>query len=461
MERFLFILLFLGLYIGSITIPEARMATSTNKLRALVVYSSTSYFLYKGETMGFEYELLNHLAAQQGMDLEIVVSDGIESLIPDLLAGKGDLIAHGLNITSERMNKIQFTDTVIMTKQVLVQRKPENWQSIPSAKLQEILVSNYRDLLGDTLTVARGTSYEERLRKFIDSIGGGIHVQLLDPKYSKGELIEMVNDGIIQYTIAEEYIAGINASWMSDLDVSVALTPEEPIAWAVRPGETELLQVLNEGVKKSKSSTTYAVIYNKYFKNQKYFKTRIKSPFYSLKNNQISPFDKIVKEEAAGIGWDWRLVSSVIYQESRFDPKVNAWSGAVGLMQLMPKTAASLGVNDLTDPAQNIAGGCRYLAQLFERFDEVKDSVQRMKFTLASYNCGSGHVFDAQRLADSRGMNRNWWDGNVEICLKELSDPENYTLPMIKYGYVKGRQPYNYVRDIFQRYDHYSFFINK
>ena len=431
------------------------------KLRALVTYNSTSYFMYKGKTMGFEYELLQRLADSLNMDLKVVVSDGVKELIPDLLAGKGDLIAHGLNITPERQAQVNFTDPIIMSRHVLVQRKPEGWEKMNAEQMTNELVRSYEPLLGDTITVVAGSSYEKRLKEYVENIGGGIHIQLLDPSYSKGELIEMVNDGLIRYTIAEEYIAGINASWMPDLDVSVALTEKEPIAWAVRPEDKTLLAQLNEAVRRSRTSTYYAVVYNKYFKDRKTFNARVKSPLYSLKNKQISVFDPIVKKESEKVGWDWRLVSAAIYQESRFNPQVKSWAGAQGLMQLMPNTAKSLGVKDPLDPQQNIMGGCKYLGRLYNRFESVKDPVQRMKFALASYNCGIGHVYDAQRLAASKGLDRTRWDGNVEQSILDLSDPEEYQKDFIRYGYVRGRQPYNYVRDIFDRYEHYSFFTEE
>lgn len=148
-------------------------------------------------------------------------------------------------------------------------------------------------------------------------------------------------------------------------------------------------------------------------------------------------------------------MSSLIYQESRFDQKNKAWTGAGGLMQLMPATAKELGVTNIDDPKDNIRGGTTYLKKLYKRFDKVNDSIQRIKFTMAAYNCGLGHVRDAQRLAESLGKNPARWDDHVEESILKLRQRKYFSRREVRYGLVRGSEPYNYVRDIFRRYSHY------
>ena len=130
-------------------------------------------------------------------------------------------------------------------------------------------------------------------------------------------------------------------------------------------------------------------------------------------------------------------------------------------MQMMPSTAADLGVNNPLDPHQNLEGGTRYLRQLYAHFEEIEDTTQRIKFTMASYNCGLGHVLDARRLAEKYDKDPNWWDDNVEIYLRKMSSLKYYGDPVVKYGFVRGEEPYQYVRDIFLRYDHYRKLLPK
>jgi membrane-bound lytic murein transglycosylase F len=241
----------------------------------------------------------------------------------------------------------------------------------------------------------------------------------------------------------------------------VPVSFSQRIGWATRKNSPELLKATNLWLEDFRTEVDYNVIYNKYFKNKKNFRRRVKSDFYSLNNEEISPYDALIQKHAEKIDWDWRLVASLIYQESRFDPNNSSWADAKGLMQLMPKTAEELGVQDRSDPKQSISGGTKYLSQIWDNFEKIEDSIQRTKFTMASYNCGLYHVKDAQKLAAKRGLDASVWDNNVEDMILALSNPKNYNNPIIKYGYVRGVEPYNYVNQIFERYAHYTQFIEE
>jgi membrane-bound lytic murein transglycosylase F len=187
----------------------------------------------------------------------------------------------------------------------------------------------------------------------------------------------------------------------------------------------------------------------------------VKSDFYSINNNEISQYDNYIKTNAELIDWDWRLIASIIYQESRFKNEASAWSGAEGLMQMMPATAEDMGVKDRLNPEENIKGGVTYLKQLYDAYSDITDREQRIKFTLASYNCGYFHVKDAQQLAKLNGLKSTIWDDNVNEMILALTYPQNYNKKEIKYGYVNGQEPFNYVNEIFNRYEHYIKFITE
>jgi membrane-bound lytic murein transglycosylase F len=429
------------------------------KLTALTTYSGTSYFLYRGQPMGFEYELLQRFADHLGVELEIVISQNIDSLLIELNIGEIDLVAHGITITSDRKEEVNFTDYLYLTHQVLVQRKPENWRRMSWSAIEKELVHDAIELIGDTVSVRQNSSYLQRLQNLSKEIGGEIHIDTLPGHLSTDRIIKMVVDGEIKYTVADDNIAGINASYYHILDIDVPISFSQRIAWAVSQKSPELLVAVNSWLKEMKDDVDYYVIYNKYFKNRRNFRQRIQSDFYSLSNNNISRYDELIKKYAGSIGWDWRLIASLIYQESGFDPQASSWAGAGGLMQIMPSVAEELGVENRSDPEQSIRGGTKFLEQLWNNFEEVEDSVQRIKFTLASYNCGYYHVLDAQKLAEMNNFDKYRWDDNVAEMILELSYPENYNKPGIKYGYVRGIEPYTYVEQIYERYDHYRQFI--
>lgn len=434
---------------------------ASGKLRALMVYSGTTYYLYKGRPMGYEFELLERLSKYLGVKLEIVVVNNVNELFEKLNNGEGDIVAHGLTITTERKSEVAFTDHLYLTKQVLVQKKPDNWRSMNWRSLEKALVHDPIDLLGDTISVRDLSSYKERIYNLSDELGGKINVDILPGEMATDEIIERVAIGDIKYTIADQNIASIMSTYYPNLDVTVPVSFSQRIAWATRHDSKNLLNATNNWLEEIKRKIDFNILYNKYFKNKKYFRRKVNSNFYSLNKQQISPYDKLVKKYAKSINWDWRLVASQIYQESKFDTRVSSWAQASGLMQLMPKTAEELGVTNRADPEQSIKGGTKYLQQLWGNFEQVKDSIQRIKFTMASYNCGLYHVIDAQNLAKEKGLNQNMWDDNVENVVLNLNKPDYYNHPVVKYGYVRGLEPYNYVRQIFERYQHYIQFIDK
>ena len=426
------------------------------KLRALIAYSATSYFLYKGQTMGYEYELLRRLANHLELELEIRVARDLDQMLEILQKGQVDIVAHGLAITQERKKEVAFADYLYLTKQVLVQRKPANWRSLTRDQTLDQLVQDPVQLIGDTVSVRKNSSYLKRLENLSREIGGSIIIDTLEGNLSTDEIIKQVVDKKIKYTVADRNLARINASNYPILDISVPVSFSQRIAWALPKGADKLLEATNDWIASEKRQTDFYVIYNKYFKNSRSFNRRIKSEFYSLNKDQISAYDTLIKKEARELGWDWRLLASLVYQESRFNPEATSWTGAQGLMQLMPATATELGVVDRTDPVQSIDGGTKYLSQLVEAFATVPDSIQRIKFALASYNCGYNHVKDAQKLAAVKGLNEHCWDGNVDSMILALSYPKNYYHEVVEHGYVRGVEPYRYVNQIFDRYQHYT-----
>jgi membrane-bound lytic murein transglycosylase F len=373
--------------------------------------------------------------------------------------GDVDLIAHGMTVTNERKWEVDFTEYLYLTRQVLVQKKPNNYRKLSWGNLQRQLIHDPIELINDTVSILRNSAYSERIRSLSNEIGGAIIVDTLDSHLSTDQIINMVADGQVKYTIAEENLAKINASYLPILKVDVPISFSQRIAWVTRKKSPNFRKAVNNWILSERKQTDYNVIYNKYFKNERNFRTRAQSDFYSLQNRRISEYDDLIKKHAKKINWDWRLLAAQIYQESRFDPKAKSWAGAEGLMQMMPKTAKSLNISDLTSPVQSIRGGGEYLSWLYNNFNDVTDSLTRIKFVLAAYNCGLGHMQDAQRLAKHRGLNPNEWLKNIAPMLLALSAPKNFNLPMIKYGYVRGSEPVNYVEQILERYEHYKQFI--
>ncbi len=428
---------------------------SDGKLKVITIYNSTGYFIYRGKPMGFEYELVEQLAEDLGLELEIKVAKDIDQLFNMLNRGEGDLIAYGLSITEARKKTIQFTQPLYLTHQVLVQKKPANWRRLPRYKVERQLIGDPVDLIGETVYVRRNSSYFERLNNLEEEIGGSINIKTLPGKKTTDEIIKLVVDDSIEYTIADYNVASINQTYYPILDIETEISFSQRVAWGVRKKSPVLTKKINQWIKNIKKKDFYYVVYNKYFKNKKSYRRRIKSEFYSKNEGKISVYDAAIKANAQKLGWDWRLLSSLVYQESRFKPTEKSWAGAGGLMQIMPATAKDLGVANVNNPTENLRAGSLYLKQMQSKFEKVTDSVQKIKFTMAAYNAGLGHVRDAQRLTKAAGENPLQWDDHVEDFMLKLDSREYYSRPEVRYGFVRGREPFLYVKEIFLRYEHY------
>jgi membrane-bound lytic murein transglycosylase F len=429
------------------------------KLIAITSYSSTSYFLYRGKPMGYEYELLKNLCSHLGLELEIRVAEDMDKIIDMLLKGEGDLISYGMAVTRERQAKMAFTEPHTKTHQVLVQRKPDGWRDMKEHEIENALIRDPLDLIGKTVHVRRDSAYYSRLKNLMGEIGGTINIQTVPGNTETEDLIRKVANGEIDYTVSDYNIAAINATYYENIDIDTSVSFNQRIAWALRKTSPQLLEEINAWIREMRKTSDYYVIYNRYFKNDKAFRRRIDSEYFSKSGDRISKYDELLKEKAGELSWDWRLLASLVYQESRFSPDVESWAGAVGLMQIMPNTAEQLGLDNVEDPEANLTAGVEYLKELQQVFKDVPDREERIKFVLAAYNVGIGHVEDARHLAAKYGADSNVWTGQVESWIQKKSQPRYYNDDVVEFGYCRGTEPYRFVREILERYGQYKLFI--
>jgi membrane-bound lytic murein transglycosylase F len=425
------------------------------KLIAVTDFNSTNYFIYKGEPMGFHYELLKSFADHIGIDLEIISENHLEHAFGMLKSGEADLLAIGLTINSSRKNDILFTEPIDETRQVLVQRKPRNWRSITADASNKILLRNQLELANKTIYVQEGSSHVERLKTLASEIGDTINI--IEVPFEQEELIKHVAKGEIEYTVCDENIASVNSTYYPDIDVNTPVSFPQNLAWAIRKENSEvLLHELNRWIIAYKKTESYDLLYAKYFKNSRSGKI-VKSEFYTLNTGKISHYDNLIREFSDSIKWDWRLLASLIYQESNFRPNIRSQAGAYGLMQIMPVTGKYFGIDITSSPENNLKAGILYINWLNSIFGaKISDEKERLSFILASYNAGPGHILDAMELARKNGNDPEKWDGNVAIWLLKKSEPRYYNDIVVKNGYFRGTESVNFVNEILDRFEHYK-----
>jgi membrane-bound lytic murein transglycosylase F len=417
-------------------------------LKSVVDYNSTDYFVYRGKPMGFKYELLKELSKELGVKLEISVINNLSETFQGVKNGRFDVVAKSLTVTKERSKLIDFTVPILQTRQVLVQRAKQK----PGA--DSIYIESTLQLAGKKIYIQKNTSFFKRLQSLSEEIGADITI-VEDSIFGVEQLVAQVAKGNIDYTVCDENIAKLNKTYYPNLDVSLAISFKQNIAWAVPKGSTVWKSYLNNWITNFKKTKKYKYLYHKYFESVR-IAARMDDDLHSIKGGKISRYDKIVKKISAKYNWDWRLISAVIYQESRFNSEAGSWAGAYGLMQIMPSTAKRFGIEDISNPEQNIKGGVLFLNWINKQFvNSIPDSTQRIKFVLASYNIGLGHVMDAQRLAEKFGKNKTVWDDNVDFYLLNKSSKFYFKDPVVRFGYCRGEEAYNYVSRVLTTYSHY------
>jgi len=428
---------------------------ASGKIRAVTNINQTGYFIYKGEPMGFHFELLKNFSERLDVELEIVVCNDIDEAYLMLVNGDVDLIATGLTVNAERKEQMKFTTPIMQTRQVLIQRKPAGWSRMTADNIEKKLIRNPVDLAGKTVYVQKGSSYARRLINLESETGEDI--EIVEVPFDAEDLTRQVSRGEIDFTICDENIASIMRSLYDNIDVATPVSFAQNLAWGLRKeGSENLLNELNDWITGYKTTRGFSYLEAKYFTGPR--PARIaSSEYFSLETGKVSPYDEIIRHYSDTIGWDWRLVAALIYEESRFDPSVESSRGAYGLMQVMPSTGEHFGLDVTHSVDNNVQAGIRYIKWLNLLFvEKVPDPQERIKFVLASYNAGQGHILDAMKLAEKNGLDPEIWDDNVSFYLERKSDPAFYYDPVVKHGSLKGDAVNRYVDDILRRYEHYK-----
>lgn len=425
-------------------IHDLEQIVDSGELVVLTLYSSTTYFNYRGQAMGFQYELSQQFADELGVKLRVETARTATELVEKLLKGEGDLIAYNLPITKNGKDGLLYCGEEVITHQVVVQRRTGKQQ----------VIKDVTELIGKKVHVKPG-KYHERLKNLNQELGGGIEIQLVEnDSISLEDLITKVSQGAIDYTIADNDIARLNKTYYPNLNIDLPISFDQRASWAVRKNQPNLAIKANEWHQKEMKRTAYTASMKRYFETSK---RAPHSPVLSVSEGKISIYDDLFKKYAPTIGWDWRLLAALAFTESNFDSTAVSWAGAKGLMQLMPSTAKANGMPEGMEhnPEESVKAAVKYLGRTAKSFANIPEE-ERIKFVLASYNSGIGHILDAMALAEKYGKNRNIWTDNVEPYILLKSNEEYFTDSVCKHGYFRGIETYNFVRDITQRFERYK-----
>lgn len=408
-------------------------------LRVVTRNHPGTYYMWKGRIMGYEYELAQDFAKKLDVRLEIVVAPTHADLLTMVVDGKADIAASLLSATERRDNQgVDFGRPYMKEKVVVVGEENDKIDSLD-------------DLAGRTVHVRKSSNHYDVALKLKKQVPEVI-IELAPEELNIQQIIDMVADNEYDLTIADDVSVKLEHSWRTNIEELIDLHVDDNVyVWLIRENNPKLREAVNKFFDRKSTKKKMKILYTKYFDSPSKTRPEINEV---NKNGGISPFDKFVKKYADQYDFDWRLIVAQMFQESTFNPKAKSWVGARGLMQVMPDTGKQIGEKNLFDPESSVRAGVKYLEWLHRKFEDKGISPENMMwFTLASYNAGLGHVYDAQDLAEEKGWDRRVWFDNVENAMLLLSEKKYYE--KARYGYARGKEPFDYVRKIQARFRTY------
>ena len=422
------------------------------KLVAVTNCEIINYNTSSSKPSGFEYELLSDFCKANNLELEMRVNENLDSCYCLLDSCEVDIVAIGIGSNKAMKRRFLLTNPILMQRSVLVQRLPKDWNKMSTAnEVENQLIRSSVDLAGKTIHLPKGSHEVKLIEHLSDQIGDTIYVVECDSMNSV-DLVQAVASGEIDYTVVEEYVARRASIGLRGLDTKLNVSVEQPLCWAVRnhDGDSSLVMALNSWIDGFEQRNLSRIL-AKYVNKGNVFGTA------KPKAGELSGFDAIIKKTAKSIGWDWRLLASLIYQESRFRMDLESEKGAFGLMQLMPVVMERYEIGYDATPEEQLEAGGKLLTYLDECLqNKVADSAERVKFVLAAYNSGLGHVYDAQRLAEKYGKYPDVWDNNVDYFILNKSKKQYYNDTCCRAGYLRGTETYRFVEEVLDRYYQYQ-----
>ncbi len=406
-----------------------------DQITVLTRNNANSYYIYREQPKGFEYELARSFADY--MDWELIIkTKEWNKLLKTVNTPQGDIVAAGMTITPERRKKASFSNPYMeIQQQVILHRRKYGINRIDDLDAKKVHVRN-------------GTTYQSRLQEINKKKDIDINIVIHDDIPTE-ELIRKVAKKEIEITVADSNIALLNRRYYPNIKIAFPIQERQSLGWAVEKGNKELLEEINNFFDKIKESGLYGKIYEKYYANVNIFDYFDLKKFHQRVNTRLPRYQGMIKYYAQKYGFDWKLIAAMIYQESHYNPRARSYTGVRGLMQVTLTTADEIGITNRLDPEQSIKAGVKYLHKLYSRWEEITGQ-DRLYFALASYNIGYGHVRDAQILAKQKGLDPDKWS-SLKKTLPLLRIKKHYK--KTKYGYARGTEPIRYINNIQTYYD--------
>lgn len=404
---------------------------TTDRIAILLHCHSSDYFLYKGRPIGFQYELIHQLCDSLGLKPRFTLSTDAAEVKEGILTGDYDIIAVDLSD--------EVDDTIGITF------------SVPHSTSFPVLICRDGDMADypKLLYVPAHFPGQIELSALGDTTGWEI---IRSSEMDVEEFFGLLQDKKIHYLVSDYNTVLALLPFYPDLTIAARIGPEYQRRWVLNPANVTLNARMNQWLEDFKQSSSYKELCNKYLKPHTKYLTKGSQ---EKRSKRISPYDAVIKKLSKARGLDWRFVSSIIYQESRFTTTSVGVGGSFGIMQMMPGTGEHFGVDANSSVEAQLYAGISLISSINRQFRDIEDENERMFFVAASYNAGAGHIHDARSLCRKYGGNADVWL-DVEPYLALKSDKKFYTDPVVRNGYFPGKHTIRYTHSVMDRYHGYT-----
>lgn len=408
-------------------------------LRVLVLRDPLTWEQRPRAMSGLEWELLERFARTLNVPIVALPVEHPDSLWMALQEGRGDIIAAQLTPRPDHARWVRFSRAYRSVRPVVatVHREP-----VPKGKASVAAPT-------DTVLLAVASPFRKPDHPLNDALCPVVADPVAGP-FTGDELLDALLLGRHPAVLVSDALAAYEAQRTPLVAFSAPVGPPVEHCFALRRNAPGLRRALDRSLEEEERSGALDLICDAYRARRAKPTQRLRPKrSIPIDGDSVSPYDAIFRSYAGRITWDWHLLVAMAYQESRFDSTASSHKGATGIMQFMPRTAQGLGLDVAHGVDAHVAAAVRYVNKLDTLWRRaVPDPTQRLRFVLASYNAGPGHIIDAQRLAEQLGLDPRRWEGNVERTVLLLARPRWYMRPEMRNGHCNGAQVFHYVRDV-------------